>query len=566
MAAQTKSLDLELSSSQYAFVADSASLSFVGDFTFEGMFNIETFGINQNLMSKWVAGNRSYRIYLDSTDDLIITYSGDGTNGTTIRTTVPLDSVFPTGRWVHIAVAVDVSAKLAYVYINGKLQTMDAASGTQTAVYDGAADFNIGAVDEGAAEFYDGKVMNARLWSDIRTQKEVIQFMGGNATGEANLISQWLFNDDYVDTEGTNNLAGGGTPVFASDVANTLGIKDVANWTLLESIDIDISSLSLSADLDLYPVNIVSLDSATYAGLESDGKDLRFTTDKAGLYEVPHELVSIDTSGETIQAWVLLPTFTYDASFTALYVWGTNSGATGYAATDIMGGQSAWKAEYKLVQHQDADSDDSTVNGNDGVEANMTHVTGKIGDGGDFNGTNAGMTVSDAASIRFGTGDFSIDYWLNVDALPGSGSDSLWNKDPNGTKYFANIRDTGVIFYRGLITTGDFDFSGSLSEDTWYKITQTRTAGGVVKNYINGVQDSTESGTNINLDTVGTDLTFGSANTYWFSGILDEARLSAEALSADWVKTDHNLQNDPSTYITNTAVSGAGGTGMFLSF
>lgn len=78
----TKSLDLEASSSQYAWAADSASLSITGSLSLECWIKPEslpTSGNQMTLMSKWTEnGNqRSYKLFLATQSN----YFGDGSDG-----------------------------------------------------------------------------------------------------------------------------------------------------------------------------------------------------------------------------------------------------------------------------------------------------------------------------------------------------------------------------------------------------------------------------------------------------------------------------------------------------
>jgi hypothetical protein len=68
--------------------------------------------------------------------------------------------------------------------------------------------------------------------------------------------------------------------------------------------------------------------------------------------------------------------------------------------------------------------------------------------------------------------------------------------------------------------------------------------------YVNGVSTSASETNTPNTSAGGLDL---GASTYnnnnnWFRGSIDEARISAIARSADWIKTEYTNQNSPSTF------------------
>lgn len=596
MAAQTKSLDLELSSSQYASITDASQsgLDITGDITIEAMIKLEQLPItpatNFTIVSKYLTtGNqRSYILDIDTTNKLHIIYSDNGeytSHNTEASTTSALFTSSDIGIWIHISVTIDVSTQTIKMYRNGREISVTNTASNASSIFNGTSIFGVG-VRGNLDNFFDGKLKNVRVWSDVRTQKEIIQFMGTSAVGETGLVSEWQFEDDYIDSQGSNDLTASGSPVFASDVPNTIGIKDVANWTLLEKINVDISSLSLSADLDLYPINVTSLLSATFTGLESDAKDLRFTTDEAGLYEVPYELVLFNQAGETIQVWVLLPTLTYDASFTALYVWGTNSGATGYASTDIMGGQSVWRSEYKGVWHLEEASGtraDSTANANNLADNNtVTQGTGKIGNGADFESSNTEyLSITDASQTGLDiTSDFSFSSWLSIESSLGVGVEAhIGNKKNIGVDnggWFSRYRNSGgtyqftMTLYTSAGANDAFTLNYTLTPGTLYHFAFTwDSSTSTARFFINGVQQGSDQtgtitsiGNTPNPFQIGVRNNAGTPTSSW-DGIMDEFRIFAEYISADWIKADYSLQNSPATYITNTAISGGN---FFLMF
>jgi hypothetical protein len=85
---------------------------------------------------------------------------------------------------------------------------------------------------------------------------------------------------------------------------------------------------------------------------------------------------------------------------------------------------------------------------------------------------------------------------------------------------------------------------------TWYHVAVTYNAGSIIT-YINGAQDGTASkGATINDDS-GYNFNIGyhdAANGLYWQGRADEARLSSVARSADWIRTEYNNQNSPSTF------------------
>lgn len=590
--AQTKSLDLESTSSQYAYITDNASISPTGSITIEGMVNWESLPadtFDRTILGKWgsTANKRSYWFSIRNVSGTYYLRGGISSDGTyqsgndkTFAITIP------TSRWVHYAFVFDSSVPSFKFYVNGRLVSTQTVS--NNSIHNNDSRLSIGAIDSesSAAQFGDGKYKNIRLWNVARTQKEIIQFMGTTAVGETGLVSEWRFEDDYTDSQGNNDLTASGSPVFATDVPNTLGMKDVANWTQLGSIEIDVTALSLSGALDYYPITLQSNQLGdAYASLESDGKDLRFTSDEDGLYELPYELVSIDTGAETCEVHLLIPTLA--TTTTTVYVWGSYSSAVAYAVTDIMGAQSVWKTEYKGVWHLDEASGtrtDSTANDNDLTDNNtVTQGTGKIGSGADFElSASEYLSKADNNSLDI-TGDLHVSTWLNLESAPGNNVNySIAGKTSfggtNAAWYLRYRNDAGTpklqLFTFNSATTNQdiLAINYTFSTATLYKLDVVFDASAATaKFYINGVQQGgNQTGTNTDIKNSTAPFLMGARvddpstySTFW-DGIFDEFRLAAIDQSADWIKADYNLQNAPDTYMTFTG-AGGGSTGMFLT-
>lgn len=229
MADNTHSIDLELSSSQYGYVADSASLSITGDISFEAFVKIEqlpsTAGSSMVILNKGhdTDNKESFVFYLTSGDDLRIIISEDGTSSD--RTIVTTDAVVvnsdSVGKWIHFAGTVDVSGPTVKLYKNGFLVESTASSSNAVAIHDGNGTIAIGArrKDDASAELYmDGKVAKVRIWDDIRTQTEIRNNMFKDVTGDANLQAYWKLSNNWVDAENSNNMTAVGSPTFSADV------------------------------------------------------------------------------------------------------------------------------------------------------------------------------------------------------------------------------------------------------------------------------------------------------------------------------------------------------------
>jgi len=227
--ANTHSLNLELSSSQYAWCADSASLSITGDISIEMWVKLEQLSSTATstftLATKYQeASNYSFYFNIQTSDKLRFFYTSDGNNVnyTYFTADAATFTAADVGVWVHIAITVDVSAKTAVMYKNGSVVADSATDGGAgaTAIADTGARFEIGSSTNGSTDYFDGLIDEVRVWNDIRSEAEIIANMKQDVSaGEDGLAGYWQLEDDYLDkTANDNDLTASGSPVFSATV------------------------------------------------------------------------------------------------------------------------------------------------------------------------------------------------------------------------------------------------------------------------------------------------------------------------------------------------------------
>ena len=229
MADNTHSIDWELSSSQYSARADTADLSFTSDLTFEGWFKFETLPSSDifTFLSKWDgavnAGAYVWDLQHDGANYLFRFVHNDGTANETQTFTLTGGNIPTTDTWLHYAMRWDASASTVEFLINGV--DIGSDTGTQTAIQDTDKQFNIAARDDGSGgggetDFFDGKMNNIRVWSDLRTDAEISNNRNVvlTNTGTDNLVDAWYYNNNHNSASGNNDLTASGSPVFSTDV------------------------------------------------------------------------------------------------------------------------------------------------------------------------------------------------------------------------------------------------------------------------------------------------------------------------------------------------------------
>ena len=329
------------------------------------------------------------------------------------------------------------------------------------------------------------------------------------------------------------------------------------NWKYRKKITID--NTKVGADLIDYPVylDLSELGTDFFDNVKSDGGDIRITTSDEET-EVPREIVSCDTTAETGEVH-----FKGDLSGstdTDFYVYYGNSEASDYAITATYGAENVWNSNYKAVYHLE-DANDSTSNSNDGTATGATSgATGKIEDAYSFDGTGDYIEIPDSTAFNFGTGAFTLTFWLKKTAS-GRGDFFGWKNfavNPDDFGIFIDDAEKLSVYLKVDGVGGYVIENGSAkSINTFYKIDIVRDSSGNISSYINNSLDGTGS-SSANLDNIDVDTTIwlganrsdSTTPALEFTGIIDETRFINTELSSDFRTTEYNNQNSPSTFYT----------------
>lgn len=322
------------------------------------------------------------------------------------------------------------------------------------------------------------------------------------------------------------------------------------NWTYRKKITVD--NTKVSANLTDFPIYVDLSDLGTdfFSNVNIGGGDIRVT--KAdGVTELARELVSIDTVSLTGELH-----FKGDAlnstTDTEFYIYYGNAAASDYAVTDTFGRNNVW-SNYKCVYHMAQDPSgsapqmiDSTGNGNNLTSSgSMTSgdlVSGQVGDAIDFDGSNDYLGINYNSDFDLTNSDLTIS--LLVKTSSSSSYRQIVSKMGSSTSNFdyqLGINDLNKAFF----TTGsggywtDATGTSNINTGTWKYLVGTKVHAGNSKVYVDGTQEANVSSVNIGNST-NVPITVGArSNTgirsQFFPAQIDEVRLSANALSADFI-------------------------------
>jgi hypothetical protein len=214
-------IDLEEDSNQYLKITDAAQngLDLSSNCSFEFWMKMEQLpssyvGMNPSvaILFKW-----AYEISITSANKLsAVFYDGTRYRWFTADTAFSAGDV---GVWKHIAITYDLATDTCIFYVNDDV-VANTPGGTALigSLANTGADVSIG-YNPNSGQTFDGKLDDFRIWSDVRTEEEVVAYYMTEIQGaEINLEAYWKFNDDALDeTDNSNDLTLVNSPVYDSE-------------------------------------------------------------------------------------------------------------------------------------------------------------------------------------------------------------------------------------------------------------------------------------------------------------------------------------------------------------
>ena len=189
---------------------------------------------------------------------------------------------------------------------------------------------------------------------------------------------------------------------------------------------------------------------------------------------------------------------------------------------------------------------DASGNGNTGTLTDTTwSTTGKYGGALKFNGTNALVTIPDAALLHLTTG-MTLEAWVDPSAVSAAWRDVVYKANDNF--YLEATSTNGSLPDAGTIAGGSYaDAFGTakLTANTWAFLTETYD-GSTLRLYVNGTQVASTAHTGA-ITTSTNPLQIGGDSLYgqYFAGLIDNVRVYNVALTAAQIQTDQATSVNP---------------------
>jgi len=392
------------------------------------------------------------------------------------------------------------------------------------------------------------------IWHDIGTYTNVDNGVYSQiASSMDNSNTTYYWSVSVIDGTGlTNEITSSFTTYALAEPAPWWN----NSWIYRKLISIDPSNVA--ADLADFPVLVELTDSNVAEHARADAWDLVFTGYSLGT-RLGHEIESYESGTGHLVAWVNVPIIS-STEPTLLYLYYGNPAVT-MSQENIAG---TWDSHFMMVQHLSETSGthcDSTSNNNDAAPYGglVQDTAGKIDGADDFDGTNDYLQIPHANSIAGFTEAFTASAWVKTDQ---KGNSTYYPTIFNKYNTAGNQRAWAIDNYLGNTLQFKATANG-LTPHTWWQTTWNPIVGEwyyvtVVweanKNatfYINGVQSAISAWSSTTIPSIFNNtlepLHIGNAYTTGrnWDGIIDEARISNIALSAEWVSASYINQLDP---------------------
>lgn len=197
----------------------------------------------------------------------------------------------------------------------------------------------------------------------------------------------------------------------------------------------------------------------------------------------------------------------------------------------------------KLLLHLNGNSTDSSGNGNNGSDNNISYVDGKFGKCASFNGSSSKIDVGSNIDLR---GNFTLGAWIKLTSNLADNRQIII-RDLYGTNYAQYIiygsngnKMNAYACSDNVGTSANAVSSSSIALNTWYFVAGTRD-GANVKIYINGKLEGTAPWTSaqkVSTDTTTIGCTKNGVGTpsSVFPGLIDEVIIENRAWTPEEVK------------------------------
>ncbi len=341
-------------------------------------------------------------------------------------------------------------------------------------------------------------------------------------------------------------------------------------------ITIDNSKVSGSSNLIDFPVAVVinnsALKSVANGGKVEDSNGFDIVFSDMNNDQLDHQMESYNPATGEYVAWVKIPSLspTVNTSFKMFY---GNSTVTADLSTE-----NVWNTDYEGVWHMNNDPSNSDLDDGAGnydaqdygsMDSNDL-IVGKIGPAIDFDGNNDRYAIKNKKYNTSGAiAKLTVSGWFKT-----TYNDNYWAGnwamlDFDRSEYFnVFVHGRGKIGFSTRASIGGIDDfyvgnNGEYNDGNWHYVVATYDGANkclFVDGVLEGIKNNPHTGNPLGKGNVtrygfigdGSEAsTFnGNRNNIHYKGQYDELRMLEVCLSPEWIATEYENQNSPSTFYT----------------
>jgi hypothetical protein len=291
--------------------------------------------------------------------------------------------------------------------------------------------------------------------------------------------------------------------------------------------------------------------------VRSDGFDIYFSPDEAGVTKLAHEVELYAADSGTLVAWVRLSSLTAQ---TVLYIhYGDPA-----LMVDPQNVPAVWNGTFESVFHLDALADATGKSSQLGATTSGT-TTGPIDVAQLFDGADDNINIGSSAAVDdvFAAGG-TAEAWFFAESFGEDVHGRIFDKGHvSGWSLWVNNneRASSLGFLHGT-GTGGWGYwnttASSIKLNVWHHVALVYNKDSAANDpvfYIDGALATsslidTPSGTMVSDATIGLCAGNRAALDRAFDGMLDELRLSSVSRSAGWIATEYRNQLEPAAFLS----------------
>ncbi len=337
-----------------------------------------------------------------------------------------------------------------------------------------------------------------------------------------------------------------------------------ADYSETRTITLNTPALGLAGNVSHFPVLVRITDAAIIDAVRAGAPDIRFYDATYGALD--YEIERWDQANNLAEVWVRYPLVHSGTTDQFTMYFGNATAPDGQNPSGVFNSTNGYAGVWHMGEDPSggtiADSTDNNIDGTPGGMAAGDSITGQVGKGLNFDGTN--NMVSMGANTLLQPDSITLSFWIRRNSSWLSPWVPLYAKvsgfSSNGWQYYLDP-NAGSEIAASLYVDGNNYFYAPVDPNTFYPFNtwvfmtltfNTATNAGAI--YKNGVSQTistqgSPSSITASISTI-TKVAQDDNETVCWPGQMDELRISSTARSADWIKLSYENQRTGSTYVT----------------